>query len=116
MIRAYDDANKDAKVSELKSIEVFVTLRQEQMRRDTEKERATIDDRAAGKKKKKKSSTPGTSCSYCGRANHREDVCYQKHGFPSSHRRRRKKRTPTSTSNAGSLVVLDQRIDGWNCP
>ena len=33
------------------------------------------------------SSTSSHTCSYCGKAGHTEDICYRKHGFPSSSRR-----------------------------
>ena len=34
------------------------------------------------------SSTSNHRCSFCGKAGHTEDICYRKHGFPSSSKRR----------------------------
>ena len=33
------------------------------------------------------SSTSNHTCSFCGKDGHTEDICYRKHGFPSSSKR-----------------------------
>ena len=55
------------------------------------------------------SSTSNHTCSLCGKADHTKDICYRKHGYPSSSKRGR---GPGSNNTSGYDRGIDRGMSG----